>query len=83
MRGTAHEYVWLDRAPPPIPAAVVTAATVAVQGPGLGDKVDPAREAAPGKEAAGGMPAEPGGHCQDTTAWWVMEVKIEARGLWL
>jgi hypothetical protein len=85
MRGTAHEYVWLDCAPHPVPtAAAVTAATV----PAAPDSDDEERKgtarqaAAPGQEAAGG-PAEPGGHCQDVTAWWVMEVKIEARVLWL
>jgi hypothetical protein len=87
VRGTAHEYVWLDRAPHPVPAAAaVTAAARAAAAPDsdVGKREGSVREVAPGQEAAGVGPAEPhGGHCQDDTAWWVMEAQIEARGLWL
>jgi hypothetical protein len=80
MRGTAHEYVWLDRAPHTKPAtAAVTAATVAAAPDSdLGERDGADREAVPGQEAAGG-PAEPGGHCKDVTAWCVMDFRSEVR----
>jgi hypothetical protein len=78
VRGTAHEYVWLERAPAPLSTAA--AATAAADlGPCLGEEVEPAgNAAAPGPEAAGGH-AEPGGHCQAVTAWCVMDAKSEVR----
>jgi hypothetical protein len=81
VRGTAHEYVWLDHAPslPAPDAAAVTAAARAAAAPDsdLGERDRAAREAAPGQEAAG-RSAEPlDGHCQNATAWWVMDAKSE------
>jgi hypothetical protein len=79
LLGTAHEYIWLDRAPPPLPAAaVVTADTAVVPGMNLGGEVEAARKAAPGQEAEG-RSAEP-----DVNARWVMEDEQETKGsgLW-
>jgi hypothetical protein len=81
MRGTAHEYVWLDHAPcpPALAAAAVTAAARAAATPDsdLGERYGAAREAVTGQEAAGGSAEPLGGHCQDVTAWWVMDAKSE------